>query len=99
MDRERPKNRYARSWRAAYLRMSDCGRRQGAFRGGIREHFAEIDADSRAQLRAQSIWIVSSLKVASHAPTRVGEATPGMTIKPQERIIDVDRHADAPTYL
>jgi len=22
-----------------------------------------------------------------------------LTIKPQERIIDVDRHADAPTYL
>ena len=31
-DAERSKNRYARFWRAAYLRMADCELRQAAFR-------------------------------------------------------------------
>src|SRR5262249_33277007 len=43
---ERPKNRYARFWRAAYLRMSD-ELRQAAFRGEVREPFAEVGAESR----------------------------------------------------
>ena len=41
----RPKNRYARFWRAAYLRMSDYELREAAFRGGVRETLAEIGAD------------------------------------------------------
>ena len=45
---ERPKNRYARFWRAAYLRMSDYELRPVAFRGELREHFAEIGVDSPA---------------------------------------------------
>jgi hypothetical protein len=44
-DRERSKNRYARFWRAAYLRMADCELRQAAFRGEVRELFDEIGAD------------------------------------------------------
>jgi len=47
-DPERPKNRYARFWRAAYLRMSDCELRQATFRGEVREPLAEIGAESRA---------------------------------------------------
>jgi len=43
---ERPKNRYARFWRATYLRMADCELRQAAFRGQVWEPFAEIGADS-----------------------------------------------------
>ena len=40
-----PKNRYARFWHAAYLRMSDYELREAAFRGGVRETLAEIGAD------------------------------------------------------
>jgi hypothetical protein len=45
---ERPKIRYARFWRAAYLRRADCELRQAAFRGEVREPFAEVGAESRA---------------------------------------------------
>ena len=75
---ERSKNRYVRFWRAAYLRMADGELRVAVFRGRfenlslrsvqIRAHECDFDLDR---------WLTI---VASHAPTRVDEATAGQLI-------------------